>query len=138
MDTIQAVVADHLLDKLDYICSRRIENSLYLDKKLRAIKEVYIPDRNSDVIRQVFHIYSINVERRDSLKIFLEKRGIDAKIHYPIPMHLQPAALELGYKMGDFPVAEKLCQSTLSLPVHEFITSEQLDQTFDAIKEFYS
>lgn len=138
LDTIQAVVADHLLDKIDDICEARIRNSTYLDKNLSAIDGVSIPPRNADIIRQVFHIYPLIFEKRDELKAFLESRGIDAKIHYPIPMHLQNAAKGLGYKVGDFPVAERLSASTLSLPVHEYITTEHLDIMIDAVKEFYS
>lgn len=137
LDTIQAVVADHLLDKIHHITESRIKNAAYLDEKLTAVPGVIIPPRDAD-IRQVYHIYSLRFERRDALQKFLESRGIDAKIHYPVPMHLQPAAKEFGYKRGDFPVAEAICNSTLSLPVHEFITRDQLDQMVDAIKDFYA
>ena len=63
--------------------------------------------------------------------------GIDAKIHYPVPMHLQPAAKEYGYKEGDFPVTESICNSVISLPVHEFIRPEQREFVVEKIKEFY-
>lgn len=138
LDTIQAVVADHLLDKIDQICEARISNSLYLDKHLHEIPEVSIPPRDSNLIRQVFHIYPLIFKKRDQLKEFLEARGIDAKIHYPVPMHLQSAAKRFGYKLGDFPVAEMLSASTLSLPVHEFVTKAQLDFMIDVVREFYS
>ncbi|MGH1349995.1 MAG: DegT/DnrJ/EryC1/StrS family aminotransferase [Methyloligellaceae bacterium] len=138
LDTVQAVVADHLLDKLPDITDKRISNALYLDKHLTGIDGVMIPPREADHIRQVYHIYSLRFARRDELQAYLESRGIDAKVHYPIPMHLQPAAKEYGYKAGDFPMAEAICNSTLSLPVHEFITNDQLDQMIAAIKEFYS
>ena len=57
---------------------------------------------------------------------YLRSRGIDAKIHYPIPMHLQPAAKKFGYKKGDFPITEKISQSTISLPVHEFVKKSDI------------
>lgn len=136
LDTIQAVVADHLLDKIHHITESRIKNAAYLDKHLSAIGGVTMPARDAD-IRQVYHIYSLRFERRDALQKFLEGKGIDAKVHYPVPMHLQPAASEFGYKKGDFPVAEAICASTLSLPVHEFITQDQLDEMIAAIREFY-
>ena len=137
LDTIQAVVADHLLDKIEHICESRIRNARYLDNGLASIPGVTIPPRDNEIVRQVFHIYPLIFEKRDQLKEFMEKRGIDAKIHYPIPMHLQPAARDYGYKLGDFPVAEKLSSSTLSLPVHEFITQKQLDEMIAAVKDFY-
>jgi dTDP-4-amino-4,6-dideoxygalactose transaminase len=94
--------------------------------------------RDLDIHRQVFHIYSLTFEKRDELKLFLESKGIDAKIHYPTPIHLQPAAKKFVKNSGEYPVAEQLARSTLSLPVHEFITEQQLDFIVGAIKEFYS
>ncbi len=138
LDTVQAVVADHLLEKLPNITEKRIANAKYLDERLAGISGVMIPPRDADHIRQVYHIYSLRFARRDELQAFLEGKGIDAKVHYPIPMHLQPAAKEYDYKVGDFPVAEAISNSTLSLPVHEFITEDQLDQMIAEIKEFYS
>lgn len=137
LDTVQAVIADHLLDKLDHLTDMRIKNAKYLDKYLADIDGVTIPERQEDHVRQVYHIYSLLFERRDELQKFLEARGIDAKVHYPIPMHLQNAAKEYGYSRGDFPVAEKICSSTLSLPVHEFITQDQCDYMIAAVREFY-
>ena len=137
LDTIQAVVAEHMLSKLDRLIEKRIKNSLYLDKWLGKIEGVTIPNRDAESSRQVFHIYPLNFDRRDELKLFLEKKGIDAKIHYPVPMHLQPAAAYLNKMAGDFPVAEHHANTTLSLPVHEFITSDQLDYMILAVQEFY-
>ena len=71
------------------------------------------------------------------MQLFLIEHGIDAKIHYPVPMHLQPAAKEFGYKKGDFPIAEAICNSAISLPVHEFITPEQREFMIEKITEFY-
>ena len=76
-------------------------------------------------------------ERRNELKSFLNQNNIDAKIHYPVPMHLQPAAKSYGYKKGDFPKSENLCLRVISLPVHEFITKENLDYMINKIQEFY-
>jgi dTDP-4-amino-4,6-dideoxygalactose transaminase len=95
-----------------------------------------VPKRESWV-KQVYHLYIVRCERRDELQQFLVARGVDAKIHYPVPMHLQPAASFLGYKLGDFPVCEATVQSVLSLPVHEFITPEQQDRVVDLIREFF-
>ena len=72
-----------------------------------------------------------------SLKEFLNSKGIDAKVHYPIPMHLQPAARYLQYQRGDFPVCEAVCDSVISLPVHEFIEDHHIDHVVNVIREFY-
>ena len=138
LDTIQAVVAEHLLGKLSNITQKRIDNSLYFDTALSNIAQIKIPPRDGDYIKQVFHIYSLCFENRDELKIYLEERGVDAKIHYPTPMHLQPAAKSFGYKKGDFPRAEYVAASVMSLPVHEFISNEQREDVIQLIQGFYS
>jgi dTDP-3-amino-2,3,6-trideoxy-4-keto-D-glucose/dTDP-3-amino-3,4,6-trideoxy-alpha-D-glucose/dTDP-2,6-dideoxy-D-kanosamine transaminase len=137
LDTLQAIVANHLLPRIDDITARRIDNAKEYDRRLREIQEITIPDRRVDIV-QVYHIYVIRAERRDELVTHLQRRSIDAKIHYPIPMHLQPAARGFGYNKGDFPVCESVCDSVLSLPVHEFITEVQVEQVTAAIKEFYA
>ncbi|MDP1574207.1 MAG: DegT/DnrJ/EryC1/StrS family aminotransferase [Coxiellaceae bacterium] len=137
LDTIQAVVADHILStKMDNITQSRIRNAHYLDNGLKPISEIIIPNREND-IKQVYHLYSIRCKNRDALKNYLLKHGVDAKIHYPIPMHLQPAAKPYGYQKGDFPKTEMVCAQTLSLPVHEFITQNNLDYMITLIKNFY-
>ena len=137
LDTVQAVVANHLLDKLDHITAMRIRNAHALDAGLAGVKGVKPPKRNPR-IKEVFHLYCLEVERRDELQKFLISKGVDAKVHYPIPMHLQPAAKAWGYKVGDFPRAERLCANVLSLPVHEFIRPDQTAEMAARIKEFYA
>lgn len=136
LDTVQAVVANHLLNKIDHITDSRISNANYLDQHLSKLKQITIPNRESNV-KQVYHLYSVRCENRAELKNYLIENGVDAKVHYPIPMHMQPAAGYLGYKSGDFPVAEMVCSQTLSLPVHEFITKDDLDKMILLITEFY-
>jgi len=137
LDTIQAVVASHLLKKIDHITESRIANARYFDEQLGDIPEVTVPARDADEVRQVFHIYSLRYERREELCAYLLKHGVDAKVHYPVAMHLQPAAASWGYKKGDFPVAEACCDTTMSLPVHEFVTRAQQDKVVDLIRGFY-
>ena len=71
-------------------------------------------------------LYMCLVEKRDKLKSFLNKRGIEVKIHYPKPLHLQKAARELKYKKGDFPVAEEQSRKLLTLPVHQYLNKKHL------------
>jgi dTDP-4-amino-4,6-dideoxygalactose transaminase len=138
LDTIQAVIADHLLDKIDHITRSRIRNAKMLDDSLAAIPQVTVQDRDADRIEQVYHIYSLCFERRDELQQYLISHGVDAKIHYPIPMHLQSAAKSYGYQVGDFPVAERIASTTLSLPVHEFIGQAHIEKMVSLIKGFYT
>ena len=136
LDTIQAVVARHLLNKIHHITEARVEHADYFDQKLSAVAQIIIPQRDAEIY-QVYHIYSICCQRRSELQKYLIENGVDAKVHYPVPMHLQPAADYLGHKKGDFPIAERIADNTLSLPVHEFITREQQDYVIKLIKAFY-
>jgi dTDP-4-amino-4,6-dideoxygalactose transaminase len=136
LDTIQAVVARHMLEKIDHITSARIAHATYFDEALRDIAQIRVPARSAE-IKQVYHLYMVCCERRDALQKYLIEHGVDAKVHYPVPLHLQPAARFLGHQVGDFPMAEAIAASALSLPVHEFITRQQQDQVIQLIKAFY-
>ena len=138
LDTIQAAVANYKMkNKLDNITSKRIKNAKMLDKLLSKNKNVTTVKRLK-YLKEVFHLYHINVKKRDLLQKYLIKNSIDAKVHYPIPIHLQQAAKYLKYKRGDFPVAEKLANSSLSLPVHEFIDERHVKYMVNSINKFYS
>jgi|TARA_B110000037_G_scaffold88895_1_gene105294 dTDP-4-amino-4,6-dideoxygalactose transaminase len=139
LDTIQAVVANHLLKKIKLITNTRIKNANYLDKKLSIFKQVKIKKR-IEYLKEVYHLYELRVlnsKIREKLLKFLRKNNIDAKIHYPVPMHLQPAAKIYGYKKGDFPICEEVAKTTVSLPVHEFIKIEDLDKIISLFNFFF-
>jgi aminotransferase EvaB len=138
LDTIQAAVANYKMkNKLDNITSKRIKNATMLDKLLSHNKKITLVGRLK-YLKEVFHLYHINVNNRDKLQDYLIKNDIDAKVHYPIPVHLQKAAKYLKYKKGDFPIAEKLANTSLSLPVHEFIQKKHIDHMVKTINKFYN
>ncbi len=137
LDTIQAAVANYKIkNKLTNITKKRIKNALRLDHLLSNNKNIKILKRNKS-IKTVFHLYQINVKKRNKLLKYLISKNIDAKVHYPKPIHLQKAARHLRYQIGDFPVAERLAKTTLSLPVHEFIKEKDLLLMSTYIKKFY-
>ena len=137
LDTIQAVVANYKMEKkLDNITNKRIRNAHLFDKLLKFNSYVTTVKRDSN-LKEVFHLYQINVKKRDKLQKFLIKKGVDAKVHYPYPIHLQPAARFLKYKKGDFPKAEQIADTTLSLPVHEFIKEQDIKYVVNLIDYFY-
>tara|TARA_Y100000591_G_scaffold106783_1_gene90921 strand:- start:3653 stop:4807 length:1155 start_codon:yes stop_codon:yes gene_type:complete len=137
LDTIQAVVANHLLKKLHSITKKRISNAKFFDKKLKIIPKIELPKRNNS--KEVFHIYSFLANSRDKLIEYLISQGIDAKKHYPVAMHLQkPSKKNYGYKKGDFKIAEEVAQKTISLPVHEFLKKKDLIYIVKKIKKFYN
>lgn len=140
LDTIQAVVAIHLLNKIKLITNKRISNSLYLDKELSKLSSIIIKKRKK-YLKEVFHLYEFRVKNKTiRLKLLklLQKKSIDAKIHYPIPIHLQPAAKIFGYKKGNFPITEEISDTTISLPVHEFIKKKDLNFMITTIKSFFN
>ena len=138
LDTIQAAVANYKMkNKLDNITSKRIKNAKMLDKLLSKNNNV-ITIKRLKYLKEVFHLYHINVKRRDALQKYLIKNNIDAKVHYPIPVHLQKAAMYLKYKKGDFPVSEEMANTSLSLPVHEFIDLRHIKHMVNSINNFYS
>jgi dTDP-4-amino-4,6-dideoxygalactose transaminase len=78
----------------------------------------------------------IRTTRRDEMQQFLRERGIEALTHYRTPIHMQPAAVPLGYQPGDFPVARKLSETILSLPLYPGLLEEQQDYVVACIREF--
>ena len=140
LDTIQAAVANYKMSKkLDNITFKRIKNSKLLDKLLSKNKNI-ITVKRLKYLKEVFHLYHINVKNikiRDTLQKYLIKNNIDAKVHYPIPVHLQKAAKYLKYKKGDFPISEKLANTSLSLPVHEFIDIRHIKHITKTISRFF-
>lgn len=138
LDTIQAAVGLVLLDGIKKITSIRKKNADFYDKSLRSLApKVVVPSRQADV-QQVFHTYVVQVENRPQLIEFLNKAGIETKIHYSIPIHLQKAAQYLGYKKGSFPVTESQSEKILSLPIHQYLTKTQLSYVVEKIREFYN
>lgn len=99
-------------------------------------EHIVIPPRRSNV-NQVFHTYVIRVTDRDMLLSYLLEKGIGAKVHYPIPLHLQKAAVYLGYKEGDFPVCEEHCRTIITLPVHQHLEPEEKNYVIDHVRKFY-
>jgi len=85
----------------------------------------------------VYHVYLVEVDKRDELLKYLNDHGIQALIHYPIPLHLQKAFDYLGYKKGDFPNAEKSAGRILSLPMYPELTKKQIDYVVSTIQKFY-
>jgi aminotransferase EvaB len=137
LQPLQAVVASHGLDDLSRVIAKRNQNAAYLDDCLQPHAPYVKPPRRFLGYTETFALYMLLAESRDELIRFLIGQGIEAKIHYPIPLHLQQAAFGLGYHKGSFPVAEYQADHLITLPIHQFVLKEQLDYMVDAIKEFY-
>ena len=136
LQSVQAVVANHILDRVGSWVDRRIEIARRLDAGLEGVPEIVLPPRPANR-RNTFTLYIVCVQRRDALMRFLNDAGIEAKVHYPIPLHLQPAARDLGYAKGDFPVAERQAGEIVTLPGHQFLTDAEVDYTIETVRKFY-
>ncbi len=136
LDTLQAVVGNWLIDQLDDITSRRIENAAVLDSGLAPIPEITLPPRYNNR-RLVYHLYIVFAEDRDGLLAHCIENGIEAKIHYPIPLYQQEALRPLGYAPGTFPVTDRHARSMISLPAHDHLTRDQLGYMIDVVQDYY-
>jgi dTDP-4-amino-4,6-dideoxygalactose transaminase len=136
MDTLQAAVLLHRLKGLDAVIEARRQNARLYRARLDPARVFFPPDRPEE--HNSFHTFVIQVERRDQLAAFLAERGIGTAIHYPVPIHLQPAARAMGHRPGDFPVAERQAGRVLSLPIHPFLTPADIGRVTDAIAEFHA
>ena len=85
-----------------------------------------------------YHTYVIQCDRRDELQRHLAGCGIGTAIHYPVPIHLQPAASHLGYKKGDLPVTERQAQRILTLPVNQTLSGEDIAFVAESVNRFYA
>ena len=135
LDAIQAVVLSHRLEHLDQVIEARRRNAALYRAALPANDVFWPPCRPEEW--NTFHTFVVQVDRRDELADFLASRGIGSAVHYPIPIHLQPAARSLGHHAGAFPVAERQAKRILSLPIHPFLTSENISEVAQVIGEFF-
>jgi len=137
LDSLQAVVANRLVDQVHDITDKRIANAMSIDAGLADLGDYVLVPQRKPGIKEVFHTYVVRATNRDGLLKHLLDNGIDAKIHYPIPLHLQAAAKYLGYKAGDFPVCEEHCRDIITLPVHQHLTEEQVAYMLEQVHSFY-
>src|SRR5262245_31445067 len=137
LDTLQAVIGNRLIGQTQWITEQRIAHARRYDEAFADLGErVRTPPRRPGV-RHVYHLYVMRVERRDELLAYLQQKGVEAKVHYPIPVHLQKAAAHLGYKVGDFPISERDARCIITLPVHQHLTTDEVDYTIDMVRAFY-
>ena len=135
MDVLQAAILDYRLDKLpDVIVKRRENAALY--QRLIKHEKVFVPPCRQDEFN-TFHTFVIQVDRRDDLQHHLRAIGIKTAIHYPVPIHLQPAAASLGYRKGDFPAAEQQAERILTLPVNQYMRGKDVEAVAGEVLAFY-
>jgi dTDP-4-amino-4,6-dideoxygalactose transaminase len=135
MEGIQGAVLRVKLKHLaDWTRARRRVAQRYTE--LLADTPLQLP-READFAQSAWHLYVVRHPRRDQLKSHLEANKVGCALHYPLPLHLQKAYAHLGYKPGDFPVAEKAARECLSLPIYPELTEQQLERVASVIKDFF-
>jgi dTDP-4-amino-4,6-dideoxygalactose transaminase len=134
MDELQAAV---LRVKLRHLDAWNEQRRVLTGRYTQALKDsgLVLPIE-PDYATHVFHLYVVRHPRRDSLKVFLKRHGVQTLIHYPIPIHLQPAYLELGCKAGDLPVTEQASREVLSLPLYPEMPEEHIPRITEIIFAF--
>ena len=134
LDTLQAAVLRVKLKYLEEWNAARRWNAVLYHKFLDGTG-VVLPGEAGGA-ESVWHLYVIRTENRDLLRDYLVSRGVSASIHYPVPIHLQPAYQDLRYKRGDFPVTEAYAQQILSLPMFAELTQGQIEFIAQVIRGF--
>lgn len=134
LDTIQAAMLNEKLPYLERWTAVKRGIAAHYRDALRHV--VGVPEERPGE-GAVYQTFVIRADRRDDLQRHLAARGVDSKVHYPTPLHLQEAAADLGYKRGDFPVTERLAGEILSLPIYPELTEAQQEAVVIGVLSFY-
>ncbi|HSV43303.1 MAG TPA: DegT/DnrJ/EryC1/StrS family aminotransferase, partial [Candidatus Bathyarchaeia archaeon] len=134
LDTLQAVGLLAKLKQLDQWNKMRQQVASWYAEELRGVNEVALPVVKPDRTH-VYHLFVVRVPNRDRVLERLKEKEVGSLIHYPIPVHLQEAYRDLGYRKGDFPVAEKISGEIISLPMFPHMTREQVAYVSACLKE---
>ena len=134
LDSIQAAILSYRIDKLNWVTERRRRNAEIYYQFLDRTK-IFLPEQQNSEFN-TYHTFVIQVDQRDQLKERLLNVGIETGIHYPIPIHLQPAARSLGYDKGDFPITEQQAGKILTLPVNQYLSEKDLMEIINMVNSF--
>jgi dTDP-4-amino-4,6-dideoxygalactose transaminase len=146
LDALQAAVLRVKLTHLDDWQQKRREKASYYDRIFTEsglveeghvqIPEALYRDSGAEYFH-TYHQYVIRAKNRDKLREFMEEKGVSTSIYYPLPLHLQKCFSYLGYREGDFPVAEKAAREVLALPIYPELTADRQDYIASCISDFY-
>lgn len=134
LDELQAAVLRVKLRHLEAGNEARRRIARYYNRRLTGLP-LLLPTESGKTT-PVYHLYVIQTDRRDELQAYMAQRGIGTAIHYPVPVHRQPAYLRLGYGPGSLPVTEELAGRILSLPLYPHMPAEHAAAVSDAIAAF--
>ncbi len=134
LDEIKACALAAKFPHLESWNTKRKANAAYYNKQFRKLP-LTLPVIEDDT-SHIFHHYVIRTQKRDELQSFLKERGVMTGIYYPLPLHLQPCFAYLGYKEGDFPVAEKAAKTSLALPIYPELKNAERVYVAQCVKDF--
>jgi dTDP-4-amino-4,6-dideoxygalactose transaminase len=137
MDGIQAAVLQIKLRHLERANQLRRSHAAQYNRALGIVEEVVTPVQ-AMYAWHVYHVYAIRVPDRDDLMRLLADKGIGCGVHYPIPIHLQPAYRNLGYERGAFPITERCATEFVSLPMFPELTPDQIETVAESVKEAFT
>jgi len=137
LDALQAVVLSIKLDYLNEFNSKRTKIAEYYEKELKNCNGIITPKVKCDV-KAVWHQYAFRCSEKDEIGNYLAYKKVGSAAFYPVPLHLQKAFTYLGYKEGDFPVAEMITKQTVCLPIFPELEQEELEYVVECIKEFFN
>jgi len=135
MDTLQAAILSSRIDRLESVIEKRRHNAGLYHELIDPDHAFMPPERQIEF--NTYHTFVIQVDRRDDLKAHLNAQGIEVAVHYPVPIHLQPAAVALGGKAGDMPVTEEQAGRILTLPVNQYLTTDDVSFVAEQVNAFY-
>ena len=133
MDALQAAILNYRIKQLPSIVDKRRKNAKIYQELLDRDHVFFSNDSEAEF--NTFHTFVIQVDQRDSLKEYLNNQGIETAIHYPVPIHLQPASKH--YNFGTYPNTEEQARRILTLPIHQYLDEEQLTRTATEINYFF-
>jgi len=135
---VNAAIGRVQLKRLDEWNEKRRACAKLYDEFLNDLDELLLPPTGSFDIKPVYHLYMIRTSLRDKLNVWLEQRGIQCGVHYPLPIHLQPIYRKLfAYKGGEFPKSELLSKTALSLPMYPELRKDEIEYTCQSIHDFF-
>ncbi|HSZ63478.1 MAG TPA: DegT/DnrJ/EryC1/StrS family aminotransferase [Terriglobales bacterium] len=135
LDSIQAKVLSWKLPSLDQWNEQRRKIARQYHERLSGLPLKFQNWNEGE--EHVFHLFGIRSEKRDELLSHLQSRGVDAVIRYPVPIHLQPAFSQYGWRKGQFPVAEALARELLCLPLRPNLSTTEVDYVADSVRSFF-
>jgi dTDP-4-amino-4,6-dideoxygalactose transaminase len=135
LDSIQAKVLSWKLPSLDRWNELRREIARQYRERLSDLPLKFQSWAEGE--EHVFHLFAVRTVKRDELLSHLQSKGVDAVIRYPVPIHLQPAFSQYGWRRGQFPVAEALAGELLCLPIRPNLTTTEIDYVADCVRSFF-